>query len=36
MPGKVAHVSKCFPGADCVMVMMQKGKNDFIPVAAKK
>jgi hypothetical protein len=36
MPGKVAHVSKCFPGADCIMVMMQKGKNDFIPVAAKK
>ncbi len=31
MPGKVAHISKCYPGADCVMVVMQKGKNDFIP-----
>jgi hypothetical protein len=31
MPGKVDHISKCFPGADCIMVMMQKGKADFIP-----
>jgi len=36
MPGKVAHVSKCYPGADCVMAVMQKGKNDFIPVPPKK
>jgi hypothetical protein len=38
MPGKVAHVSKCYPGADCIMVVMQKGKSDFIPAtpAAKK
>jgi hypothetical protein len=35
MPGKLAHISKCYPGADCVMVSMQKGKNDFVPVTAK-
>jgi hypothetical protein len=31
----MAHISKCYPGADCVMVVMQKGKNDFVPVTAK-
>ena len=31
MPGKVEHVSKCFPGAECIMVIMQKGKGDFVP-----
>ena len=36
MPGKVVHISKCYPGADCVMVTMQKGKFDFIPAAAPK
>jgi hypothetical protein len=39
MPGKLVHVSKCYPGADCIMAVMQKGKNDFIPgpaPAAKK
>jgi hypothetical protein len=36
MPGKVAHISKCYPGADCIMVMVQKGKNDFIPVPPPK
>ena len=36
MPGKLVHVSKCYPGADCVMVVMQKGKFDFIPAAAPK
>jgi hypothetical protein len=38
MPGKVEHISKCYPGADCIMVVIQKGKNDFIPgkSAAKK
>jgi hypothetical protein len=30
MPAKVEHISKCYPGADCIMAMMQKGKNDFI------
>jgi hypothetical protein len=35
MPGKMAHVSKCYPGADCIMVIMQKGKSDFVPVTAK-
>jgi hypothetical protein len=38
MPGKLDHVSKCYPGAECIMVVMQKGKFDFIPskaVAAK-
>src|SRR5262249_26389340 len=23
MPGKLVHVSKCYPGADCIMVVMQ-------------
>jgi hypothetical protein len=36
MPGKVVHISKCYPGADCIMATMQKGKNDFIPVPAAK
>jgi hypothetical protein len=36
MPGKVAHISKCYPGADCIFVIMQKGKNDFIPVSPLK
>ena len=38
MPGKLAHISKCYPGVDCVMVVVQKGKNDFIPATppAKK
>jgi beta-alanine degradation protein BauB len=31
MPAKVDHVSKCFPGADCVLAVVQKGKFDFIP-----
>jgi hypothetical protein len=38
MPAKVDHISKCYPGADCIMVVVQKGKFDFIPqkaVAAK-
>src|SRR4029079_1840147 len=30
MPGKLVHVSKCYPGADCIMAIMQKGKSDFI------
>jgi hypothetical protein len=30
MPGKLVHISKCYPGADCIMVVMQKGKSDFI------
>jgi quercetin dioxygenase-like cupin family protein len=36
MPGKVVHISKCYPGADCVMVTMQKGKNDFIAAPVPK
>jgi hypothetical protein len=40
MPGKTAHVSKCFPGAECIIAVFQKGKGDFLPVkepkAAKK
>jgi len=31
MPGKVEHISKCFPGQECIMAVMQKGKFDFIP-----
>ncbi|MEA2696253.1 MAG: hypothetical protein QOI66_524 [Myxococcales bacterium] len=36
MPAHVAHVTKCFPGEDCVMVVTAKGKFDFIPTAAAK
>jgi quercetin dioxygenase-like cupin family protein len=36
MPAKVAHISKCYPGADCIMVMVQKGKSDFVPAAPPK
>jgi hypothetical protein len=36
MPGKVEHVSKCYPGADCIMVIMQKGKSDFIVAKTAK
>lgn len=35
MPGKLEHVSKCYPGADCIAVLYQKGKMDFIPAAKK-
>lgn len=31
MPGKLEHISKCYPGAECIMAMVQKGKSDFIP-----
>ena len=31
MPAKLEHISKCYPGADCIVVVMQKGKFDFIP-----
>jgi len=34
MPGKMAHISKCYPGADCIMAVMQKGKSDFLPATA--
>ncbi len=36
MPAKVNHISKCFPGADCVMAIYQKGKFDFIPAKEAK
>jgi quercetin dioxygenase-like cupin family protein len=36
MPAKVEHVSKCFPGEDCLMVIIQRGKFDFVPAAAKR
>lgn len=36
MPGKTEHVSKCFPGTDCICVIMQKGKSDFIPAKEPK
>jgi quercetin dioxygenase-like cupin family protein len=31
MPAKTEHISKCFPGTECVMAVVQKGKFDFIP-----
>jgi hypothetical protein len=36
MPGKTDHISKCYPGAECVMVVMQRGKFDFVPAKAPK
>jgi quercetin dioxygenase-like cupin family protein len=30
MPANAPHISKCFPGEDCVAVVVQKGKFDFI------
>jgi len=38
MPAKVVHISKCYPGADCIMVTVQHGKFDFLPAktVAKK
>jgi quercetin dioxygenase-like cupin family protein len=36
MPAKTMHVSKCYPGEECIMVLMQKGKFDFIPAPAPK
>ena len=35
MPGKLVHISKCFPGADCIMVTMQHGKSDFVMAKAE-
>lgn len=32
MPAHIPHVSKCYPGEDCVMVVMEKAKFDFVPV----
>jgi quercetin dioxygenase-like cupin family protein len=34
MPAKLEHISKCYPGAECIMVVMQKGKFDFLPAKA--
>ena len=31
LPGGVEHISKCYPGADCIVAFMQKEKMDFIP-----
>jgi hypothetical protein len=31
MPGKSDHVTKCFPGQDCIVVIAQRVKFDFIP-----
>ena len=31
MPAKVEHISKCYPGPDCIVAMVQKGKADFLP-----
>lgn len=40
MPAKTAHISKCFPGTECILAMVQKGKFDFLaekePTAPKK
>ena len=36
MPGKLEHISKCYPGPDCILVVVQKGKFDFIPGKSAK
>jgi quercetin dioxygenase-like cupin family protein len=36
MPAKTVHISKCYPGIDCIMVVTQKGKFDFIPAKPPK
>jgi quercetin dioxygenase-like cupin family protein len=36
MPAKTVHISKCYPGTECIMVVMQKGKFDFIQAPAPK
>jgi beta-alanine degradation protein BauB len=36
MPAKLDHISKCFPGSDCVLAMYQKGKFDFVPAKEPK
>jgi quercetin dioxygenase-like cupin family protein len=35
MPANVEHISKCFPGEDCIVVVVQQGNFDFVPGAAK-
>ena len=32
MPAKLKHISKCAPGAECIIMVRMKGKFDFIPV----
>jgi quercetin dioxygenase-like cupin family protein len=36
MPAKLVHISKCYPGAECIMAVVQKGKFDFVPAKAPK
>ncbi len=31
MPGGLVHVSKCYPGEDCLIALVQNAKFDFIP-----
>ncbi len=31
MPGKVDHISQCEKGAECLVLVMQKKKFDFLP-----
>lgn len=31
LPAKLEHVSKCYPGTDCIVIMVQPGKFDFLP-----
>jgi quercetin dioxygenase-like cupin family protein len=35
MPARLAHVSACAAGEDCLMVLIQKGKFDFKPYEPK-
>lgn len=35
MPGKIEHISKCLPGEDCLVIVIQRGKFDFVSGAAK-
>jgi uncharacterized RmlC-like cupin family protein len=30
VPGGLDHISKCYPGQDCIVIMVQPGKFDFV------
>ncbi|HEU4727844.1 MAG TPA: cupin domain-containing protein [Kofleriaceae bacterium] len=31
VPADLEHISKCYPGQDCIVIMVQPGKFDFVP-----
>lgn len=36
MPGTVEHVSECLQGSECVLVLIQNEKFDFLPAEKQK